>query len=60
MPSRLKPPDATLAILALLLSTSLILFAAGIIPYPIGWMVLSALLFARILAMAASRNRDDS
>jgi hypothetical protein len=41
--------DAVTVIIILLLAAVLAAFAYGILPYPVGWMVLLALLIARIV-----------
>jgi dihydroxy-acid dehydratase len=41
--------DLPLLIIGLLLAATLATFGAGMAPYPYGWLVLTALLVARIL-----------
>lgn len=53
MPKKARPADVFVVIIVLLLVTSLSLFGLGIIPYPYGLIVLTVMLIARILAMAA-------
>ena len=47
--------DLPLLVIILLLGTTLTAFISGVIPYPIGWIVLSAFLIARLLQLSGRR-----
>jgi dihydroxy-acid dehydratase len=44
--------DIPLLVIIVLLSITLVAFFSGVIPYPIGWIVLSAFLLARLLQLS--------
>ena len=47
--------DLPLLVIIILLGITLAAFVSGLIPYPIGWIVLSAFLIARLLQLSRRR-----
>jgi len=51
----MKSVDLPLMVLGVLLAATLGAFLVGVFPYPFGWMVLAALLVARLLSVRDRR-----
>ena len=47
--------DIPLLVIIILLGITLTAFFSGFIPYPIGWIILSAFLIARLLQLSGRR-----
>ncbi len=55
-----KPVDSILLLLIVALALSLILFMLDVFPYPFGLIILSALIFGRMLSLSGPGAKKDS